>query len=134
MGELRKLGLLEAMSESRQECWSITVGMVRGIARIVSGNAQRGEIGGPLRIAEFTRDAASLGLTSIIFTVAFISLNLGLVNLLPIPALDGGHLTFFIIEAIIGKPLPDAWQNILMRAGIAFLLSLMLFVIINDFI
>ena len=68
------------------------------------------------------------------FFIALISINLGLVNLLPIPALDGGHLLFFIIEAIIGKPLPDAWQNILMRGGIAFLLSLMLFVTIYDIV
>ncbi len=134
IGEFRKLGLLEAMGESKRECWSITVGMVRGIARIVSGNAQMGEIGGPVRIAQFSRDAALQGLTSLVFFVALISINLGLVNLLPIPALDGGHLTFFIIEAIIGKPLPDAWQNILMRGGIAFLLSLMLFVTIYDII
>ncbi len=132
--EFRKLGLLEAMSESRKECWSITVGMVRGIARILSGRAQMGEIGGPIRIAEFSRDAALQGFTSLVFFIALISINLGLVNLLPIPALDGGHLTFFIIEAIIGKPLPDAWQSILMKGGIALLLSLMLFVINYDII
>lgn len=133
-GEFRKLGFLEAMIESKRECWSITVGMVRGIARIVTGNAQMGEIGGPIRIAQFSRDAALQGLTSLVFFVALISINLGLINLLPIPALDGGHLTFFMIEAIIGKPLPDSWQNILMRGGIAFLLSLMLFITIYDII
>ena len=133
-GEFRRLGLLEAMKESTHECWSITVGMLRGITRIVTGNAQLGEIGGPVRIAQFSRDAALQGLTSLVFFIALISINLGLVNLLPIPALDGGHLTFFMIEAVIGKPLPDAWQNILMRGGIAFLLSLMLFVTIYDIV
>ena len=106
--------------------------MVRGISRLIAGNAQMGEIGGPVRIAQFSRDAALQGVTSLVFFIALISINLGLVNLLPIPALDGGHLTFFIIEAIIGKPVPIAWQNILMRGGIAFLLSLMLFVTIYD--
>jgi regulator of sigma E protease len=133
-GEFRRLGISEAIIESAQECWSITVGMVRGISRLISGNAQMGEIGGPVRIAQFSRDAALQGVTSLVFFIALISINLGLVNLLPIPALDGGHLTFFIIEAIIGKPLPIAWQNILMRGGIAFLLSLMLFVTIYDII
>ena len=133
-GEFRRLGISEAISESALECWSITVGMVRGISRLITGNAQMGEIGGPVRIAQFSRDAALQGVTSLVFFIALISINLGLVNLLPIPALDGGHLTFFIIEAIIGNPLPIAWQNILMRGGIAFLLSLMLFVTIYDII
>ena len=132
VGEFRRLRISEAIIESGQECWSITVGMVRGISRLVTGNAQMGEIGGPVRIAQFSRDAALQGITSLVFFIALISINLGLVNLLPIPALDGGHLTFFIIEAIIGKPIPDALQNILMRGGIAFLLTLMLFVTIYD--
>lgn len=132
VGEFRRLRISEAIIESGQECWSITVGMVRGISRLVTGNAQMGEIGGPVRIAQFSRDAALQGITSLVFFIALISINLGLVNLLPIPALDGGHLTFFIIEGIIGKPIPDALQNILMRGGIAFLLTLMLFVTIYD--
>ena len=74
-------------------CWND-----RGISRIISGDAQMGEIGGPIRIAQFSRDAALQGLTSLVFFVALISINLGLVNLMPIPALDGGHLVFFIIE------------------------------------
>ena len=134
VGEFRRLGISEAIIESGEECWSITVGMVRGISRLVTGNAQMGEIGGPVRIAQFSRDAALQGVTSLVFFIALISINLGLVNLLPIPMLDGGHLTFFIIEAIIGKPLPVTWQNILMRGGMAFLLSLMLFVTIYDII
>ena len=131
-GVYRRLGISEAIIESGQECWSITVGMVRGITRLITGNAQMGEIGGPVRIAQFSRNAALQGITSLVFFIALISINLGLVNLLPIPALDGGHLTFFIIEAIIGKPIPDVLQNILLRGGIAFLLSLMLFVTIYD--
>ena len=132
--DMWELGMkvLEEMKESSRECWSITVGMIRGISRIISGDAQMGEIGGPIRIAQFSRDAALQGLTSLVFFVALISINLGLVNLMPIPALDGGHLLFFIIEGIIGKPLPDSWQNFLLRGGIAFLLSLMLFVTIYD--
>ena len=134
VGEFKRLGISEAIIESGEECWSITVGMVRGISRLVSGNAQMGEIGGPIRIAQFSRDAALQGVTSLVFFIALISINLGLVNLLPIPMLDGGHLTFFIIEAITGRPLPLVLQNILMRAGMAILLSLMLFVTIYDII
>jgi len=134
VGEFRRLGLAEAITESGYECWSITVGMVRGISRLLTGNAQMGEIGGPVRIAQFSRDALFQGITSLVFFIALISINLGLVNLLPIPALDGGHLIFYLIEAIIGKPLPESWQNLLMRGGIAFLLSLMLFVTIYDIV
>ena len=76
VGEFRKLSISEAIIESKQECWSITIGMVRGITRIVTGNAQMGEIGGPVRIAQFSRDAALQGLTSLVFFIALSFLQL----------------------------------------------------------
>ena len=90
------------------------------------------DLGGPVRIAEFSGDAARNGFLSFVMFTALISINLGLVNLLPIPALDGGHLVMFSIEAIIGRPLPEVVQNLLLRGGVAFLLSLMIFVTIFD--
>ena len=78
----------------------------------------------PGRIAEFSADAASQGIFGFLIFMALISINLGMVNLLPIPALDGGHLLFFGIEAVIGRPLPEAFQSVMMR-GVALLLALM---------
>ena len=77
VGEFRRLGISEAIIESGQECWSITVGMVRGISRLITSNGQMGEIGGPVRIAQFSRDAALHGVTSLVFFIALISINLG---------------------------------------------------------
>ena len=76
--------------------------MIRGIIKLFSGNAQKGEIGGPVRIAELSGQAIVSGFIPLIFFGALISLNLALVNLLPIPALDGGHIVLYIFEIILG--------------------------------
>ena len=94
--------------------------------------AQKGEIGGPVRIAELSGQALVSGFIPLIFFGALISLNLALVNLLPIPALDGGHIVLYIIEIILGKPLPIHVQNILMRGGVSILLALMILITIYD--
>ena len=131
-GEFRQLGLFESTQHAVSDSIHMTGMMLHGLARLVSGNAQSGEVGGPVRIAEFSGDAARQGIVSLVIFVALISINLGLVNLLPIPALDGGHLTFFAIEGVMGRPVPEAVQGILMRVGMAFLLSLMLLVTLFD--
>ena len=108
--------------------------MGAGIIKLFSGNASMDELGGPVRIAEFSGDAARRGIISFVMFTALISINLGIVNLLPIPALDGGHLMMFTCEAILGRPLPEAVQGVLLRGGVALLLSLMLYVTIFDVI
>jgi regulator of sigma E protease len=102
------------------------------LGRAVTGNIQKGEVGGPVRIAEISGTVLNQGIVPFILLTAVISINLGLINLLPIPALDGGHLAFFLIEALLGKPLPLHWQAILMRGGIAILMTLTLFLVLFD--
>ena len=131
-GEMRSLGMTESVYYGAADVAKTTSSMVSGIVQLVSGNASMNDLGGPVRIAEFSGDAARNGIFSFVMFMALISINLGLVNLLPIPALDGGHLVMFSIEAVLGRPLPEAVQNILMRGGVAFLLSLMIFVTIFD--
>ena len=131
-GEFRKLGISESIFNASLDTVQMTYMMIRGLARLVTGQANEGEIGGPVRIAEFSADAARSGFVGFLIFMALISINLGLVNLIPIPALDGGHLLFFAIEAIIGRPLPEAFQVVLMRGGIALLLALMVCVTIYD--
>ena len=131
-GEFRRLGLAESVAHAAGDTAQMTYMMIRGLARLVSGQANDGEIGGPVRIAEFSADAARQGVIGFLIFMALISINLGLVNLIPIPALDGGHLLFFSIEAVTGKPLPEAFQAVLMRGGIALLLALMVCVTIYD--
>ena len=93
---------------------------------------QQGEVGGPVRIAEISGTVLNQGIVPFILLTAVISINLGLINLLPVPALDGGHLTFFLWEAILGKPLPVVVQVRLMRGGIAILMGLTLFLVVVD--
>lgn len=131
-GEFRRLGLSESVVHAATDTAQMTYMMVRGLTRLVSGQANEGEIGGPVRIAEFSADAARQGVVGFLIFMALISINLGLVNLIPIPALDGGHLLFFAIEAVIGRPLPEAFQAVLMRGGIALLLTLMVCVTVYD--
>ena len=133
-GEFRRLGPSEALYYGTVDVYKTGYGMVVGIGRLVTGQSSMNELGGPVRIAEFSGDAARQGIYSFILFTALISLNLGLINLLPVPALDGGHLMMFTCEAVLRRPLPDAVQNILLRAGIFFLLSLMAYVMIFDVI
>ena len=131
-GVLKKFGLSESIYISFLDTMFITQSMIRGIIKLFSGNAQKGEIGGPVRIAELSGQAFVSGLVPLVFFGALISLNLALVNLLPIPALDGGHIILYIIEIILGKPLPIYVQNILMRGGVSLLLALMILITIYD--
>jgi regulator of sigma E protease len=106
--------------------------ILRSLGRAVTGNMQQGEVGGPVRIAEISGAVLNQGIVPFILLTAVISINLGLINLLPIPALDGGHLTFFMLEALRGKPLPLGFQAALMRGGIAILMGLTLFLVVID--
>ena len=133
-GEFRRLGLTESLFEGGRDVVRTINAMGAGIIKLFSGNASMDELGGPVRIAEFSGDAARQGIISFVMFTALISINLGIVNLLPIPALDGGHLMIFTCEAILGRPLPEAVQGVLLRGGVALLLSLMLYVTIFDVI
>ena len=110
----------------------MSIMIMRGLGRAISGNMQQGEVGGPVRIAAISGTVLNQGIIPFILLTAVISINLGLINLLPVPALDGGHLTFFLFEAIFQKPLPVGVQAGLMRGGITILIGLTLFLIIAD--
>ena len=102
------------------------------LRQIVSGRRGTDELAGPLGIAQMSGQVAQLGLTAAIQFAAFLSVSLGLINLFPIPALDGGHLMFYVFEAVRGKPLSRRAQEYGLRFGIALVLGLMLFTTFND--
>jgi regulator of sigma E protease len=106
--------------------------MVTGISQIVTGRRSVEELGGPLKIAKFSGEQLSLGWRAFVAFAAFISINLGFINLLPIPVLDGGHLAFYAAEAIRRKPASPKSQEWAFRTGVAFVVALMLFVTFND--
>jgi len=108
--------------------------MVTGIGQIFTGERSVQELGGPVKIAKFSGEQLSLGAMAFINFAALISLNLAFINLLPIPALDGGHLAFYAAEAIRRKPVGPRGTEVAYRAGVALVLMLMVFVTINDLV
>ena len=131
-GEMRQLGFGESVVQGLSDTVNLSYAMFRAFGRMITGNINRGEIGGPVKIAQISGDAARAGWVPFVYLAAIISLNLGLVNLLPIPALDGGHLMLFAVEGVKRRPLSDKLQSQLLRAGSAFLMSAMLLLILYD--
>jgi regulator of sigma E protease len=99
---------------------------------MIAGGRGTDDLGGPLRIAQLSGEVAQLGIASLIDFIAVLSVNLGLINLFPIPVLDGGHLLFFLFEAVRGKPLPKRAVEYGFRAGFALLIGLFVFATWND--
>jgi regulator of sigma E protease len=110
----------------------LTRSMAEGIWQIVSGRRSVKEIGGPLKIAQIAGQQAALGWQDFASLLALLSINLGFINLLPVPMLDGGHLFFYAIEAVRRRPLSDVAQDWAFRGGLALLLALLLFTTFND--
>ena len=106
--------------------------MVETLGQVITGRRSVKELGGPLKIAQFSGQQASLGWGAFIIFMAIVSINLGFINLLPIPLLDGGHLLFYMIEGVRRKPLKPETQEWAFRTGLAALLALMIFVTFND--
>lgn len=103
-----------------------------GLWQMISGARGTEELGGPLRIAQLSGQVAGMGLAPLISFIAILSVNLALINLFPIPVLDGGHLLFYAAEAIRGRPLPQRAQEMGFRAGFALLIALFVFATFND--
>lgn len=125
-GEAFALGLRESNRKLNEVFSSLKM--------IFTGRVSRDMVGGPVAIVSIAGSAASLGITSLLLFLTFLSVNLAILNFLPIPALDGGHMVFLIAEAVRGKPVDEELQAKLTMAGVLALLSLMAFVFINDFI
>jgi regulator of sigma E protease len=106
--------------------------MVETLGQVITGRRSVKELGGPLKIAQFSGQQATLGWGAFIIFMAIVSINLGFINLLPIPLLDGGHLLFYMIEGVRRKPLRPETQEWAFRTGLAALLALMIFVTFND--
>ncbi len=130
--EYHRQSLPAAFAGGITETWKVTAETVKGVAQMIGGERGTGELGGPLRIAQLSGQVAALGIASLISFVAVLSVNLGLINLFPIPVLDGGHLLFYFFEALRGRPLPARAQEYGFRAGLALLVGLMVFATWND--
>lgn len=130
--QIEPVGAIEAVVLAGDQSLGVMRMMVTGIKQIVVGERSVKELGGPIKIAKFSGERLSLGWPEFVYFAALISINLAFINLLPIPALDGGHLAFYAAEAVRRKPLGARSQEWAFRTGLAFVLALMLFVTIND--
>jgi regulator of sigma E protease len=116
------------------ETWNIAAGTLQAAGQMVMGRRTADELGGPIAIAQMSGVVARVGLVDLIRFMALLSVNLGLINLFPIPILDGGHLLFYAAEAIRGRPLGQRAQEYGFRLGLALVLTLMIFVTWNDLV
>ncbi len=123
---------LQAIGEGVSETGNIVTGTFRYIGNLVTGRMKADQLGGPVRVAQASGQMASLGVAAVVQLAAVLSVSIGLLNLMPVPVLDGGHLVFYAIEGIRGKPLAAGAQEIAFRIGLAMVLSLMVFATFND--
>ena len=128
----RDVSVIEAPVIAVKQTGSLISMMVEGLGQIITGRRSVSELGGPLKMAQLSGEQAARGPADLILFIALISINLGFINLLPIPMLDGGHLLFYGIEAIQRKPVSARVQEFALRSGVALLLGVMVLVTIND--
>ena len=124
--------LLRLPVEATRQTFGIVRMMVDTLGQIVTGRRSVKELGGPIKIAQVSGQQASLGPLNFVMLMALISINLGFINLLPIPMLDGGHLVFYLFEGLARRPVPERAMEWAFRSGLWVLLSFMLFVTLND--
>ena len=130
--ENKTLGPVKAFYYSIKEVWFVTSTSLKFIGKMLVGTGDSSQLGGPIKIAKITGQVAEYGILPFFSIMAYISISLGLINLFPIPMLDGGHLMFYLIEKISGKPLSQKTQESFFRIGLFLLLFLMFFVTFND--
>ena len=128
----KKLGPAQAIYHAVYEVYYVSTSSLKYIGAMIFGKADSSQLGGPIRIAKISGQVAEFGFLAFISMMAYISISLGLVNLFPIPLLDGGHLMFYAFEKVLGRPLSQKTQEGFFRIGILILLSLMIFTTFND--
>ena len=123
---------LEAVGQGALQRWHIVTGTFDYLSNILAGRMKADQLGGPIRVAQASGQMATLGVAAVLNFAAILSVSIGLLNLMPVPVLDGGHLMFYAVEAVRGKPLGSGAQEIAFRIGLAMVLTLMVFATWND--
>lgn len=123
---------LQAVGEGVLQTWHIVIGTFDYLSNLFAGRMNADQLGGPVRVVQASGQMATLGIVALFNLAAVLSVSLGLLNLMPVPVLDGGHLVLYALEAIRGKPVGQNAQEIAFRVGLAMILSLMVFATWND--
>ncbi len=126
------LNLGQSFLAANKETYKISIAVFKAIGELITGQRSIDELSGPIKMAKYSGKTVEMGAIAVLWFAAMISLNLGVMNLLPIPVLDGGHLFFYLIEAIRGKPLAQKTQQVSFKFGLSLVLALMLFTTFND--
>ena len=129
---LVQYGLFDGLWQGAVRTWDVSVLTLQMMGKMVTGQASLKNLSGPLTIADYAGKSASIGLSAYLVFLALISVSLGVLNLLPLPVLDGGHLMYYLWEAVTGRPVSDAWMDKLQRGGVALLLCMMSVALFND--
>lgn len=130
--EYKEMSLTQAIGAGFTETYSISARTMKALGQMITGQRDSSEISGILRIAEYSGQSVDKGVNTILWFMAILSINLGLINLFPIPMLDGGHLMFYAVEAASGRPLAERVQEYAFRVGFILLIMLMVFATYND--
>jgi regulator of sigma E protease len=129
---LEQVPVVELIPQATRYTWVLTTTTMEGLWQIITGRRSMDELGGPLKMAQVAGQQASLGPFAFVSLLALLSINLGFINLLPVPVLDGGHLLFYAIEAVRRRPVSVQAQEWAFRGGVALLLAWMLLLTVND--
>lgn len=129
-----RLGPLAAVGAGVGETWYITKRTVEVVGGIIVGTQSASQLGGPIRVAQVSGEVAAISIAALFSLAAMLSVSIGLINLMPIPMLDGGHLMFYAIEAVRGRPLSERAQDVGFRIGLGLVLLLMCFATFNDIV
>jgi regulator of sigma E protease len=129
-----RVGPVDAIALGTAETWFVVDRTVSYIVGIIRGRESADQLGGPLRIAQVSGQVASIGFTALMHLTAVLSVSIGLLNLFPVPLLDGGHLLFYAFEALRGRPLSERMQEYGFRVGLALVIMLMVFATWNDIV
>lgn len=129
---VKEFSIPGALVEGTKETWFVVARTAGYLAGVVTGRESADQLGGPIRVAQFSGQVATLGFAALLNLAAVLSVSIGLINLMPVPMLDGGHLMFYAFEAVMGRPLSERVQDIGFRIGIALVLMLMVFATWND--
>ena len=128
-----RYSVVGAVGEALEKTWDMTVLILVSMKKMLTGLISVKNLSGPITIAQVAGDSVEHGLESFLSFLAYLSISLGVINILPIPLLDGGHLMYYLAELVRGKPVPERIQMLGLRIGIGIIMTLMFFALYNDF-